>query len=308
MSDAPIQIALAEQVRTRWVECLQSFRSAKSSYSGAEYDRVFWQNPEDWPEFRSENKQSVANILFKPENHLKGALDQEADYPFVFAEYLDGVYNVCLKPCADFDWKCFDDADFSPFHKRQFDKLRPKFTDQRDHEAVWTVIGGDGDEEFCPNVAARIHRLNRVTPEALQGVAIHVDLTFDSLELQIVEANNVRRISLPQWGVLNYLSRVHPQLTAQRNRSSLYSLLKNSATYITDAEGNFADDIEPRELMMSVYVNRLQHLIPFMPESNLRLTGWFCCELLQQEVEKQITPRVRAIHFGYPYQTINYER
>lgn len=308
MRETSIQIALAEQVRTRWVECLQSFRSAKSSYSGAEYDRAFWQNPEDWPEFLAENKQSVANILFKPENQPEGTLAQEADYPYVFAEYLDGVYSVCLKPCADFDWKRFDDAEFSPFHKRQFDKLRPKFTDQRDREAVWAVIGGEGDKEFCPNVSARIHRLKRVTPEALQGVSIHADLTLDSLELQIAEAGNIRRISLPQWGVLSYLSRFHPQLTAERNRGSLYSLLKNSATYITDEEGNFADDIEPRELMLSVYVNRLQHLIPFMPECALRLTGWFCCELLQQEVDTQIKPRVRSIHFGYPYQTINYER
>ena len=264
MTDDNVQLALTENFRSRWQACLKALKSATRKFDESDYNRVFWQSPCDWPELAPEQN-TLADMLFQPKETPEHTQKNTGDYPCVFAEFLDGAFSVRSKPCADYPWKKFEDTAFVPFIKRNYDRERQKYTDHRDSEAIWILMGAGEDDDYLPRTSAAQYVYPRCHPIALAGVAIHADLTWDRLEIQMSTETGIRRLVLPDWGLWAFLQRTNPLLAETGNREKIQSLLSNiSQTIRVDEESTHT--LLPKDLQMDRYLNRLRHLSPHMPE------------------------------------------
>lgn len=302
MDDATY-LKLSTLLRERWEECVRSLDTADGTYGEADYDAVIWGNPHDWPETESSTQETLACILYQPQEQPKLPPPPPKEYPCVFLEYLDGAFSVKSNPGTG--WKNHEQESFVPFNERMFHKKRAVYADNLDQNAVWILVGDKTDEAYCPKVRAGLIRHERMTPDAMAGVVFHADLTWDALEFQFIMKDERRLIRLPEWGLRSYLQQVDPLFTGSEDLRNVHSLLTGKATRFRISEDK-QEEVTPNRLEIDVYINKLRHIIPRLPEKSMRLTGWFCSELLQDSIDRLFEGRCRAIEFGYPYRTMNF--
>lgn len=304
MMDETTLLSLSQQLRHCWEGALLSLAEADAAYTEASYNVHFWRSPHDWPRCDSAQQTTLGCMLFQPETQAALPLPPDVEYPRVFVEVLDGAFSVMANPGDA--WKRHDQECFVPFVSRVYQKNRSKYADQRESAAVWVLVGAEGDSEYCPKVCATVHQHNRMCNEALSGVAWHADLTWEALDIQFYMNCAKRRIRLPEWGVCRYFMQVNPLFADPENMGNVQNLLTGKTTRFRDKDGKLSI-VTPEELKVPAYINKLCHLLPFMPEQRIRLTGWFGSELMQEAVNQQLQGRCSAVDFGYPYKVMKYE-
>lgn len=303
MMDDATYVNLSSLLRKRRDVCVRSLISASREYGEADYNAAMWGNPHEWPETDSAAQDTLGCILYKPQAQPGLPPVPQVDYPCVFLEYLDGAFSVKSNP--GIGWKKHEHASFVPFNERIFHRKRGEYADFRERDAMWILVGDEANDAYSPKGGAVIIRCGRMTPDALAGVSLHADLTWNSLDIQFIMNGERKLIRLPEWGLKSYLQQVDSVFTDLEDLGNVQSMLTGKTTRFRISEDK-QEVLTPDKLKMEVYVNKLRHIIPRLAEGGLRLTGWFCSELLQELVERLFCERCESVEFGYPYQSMKF--
>lgn len=298
-------IELSRKLRERYGLCLEALKAAEAAFDSQGYDEVFWGAPDAWEEVTDARQLTIANLLYKP--GPPGATEEPATYtyPRVCASFLDGCYTVHGHAGEFADWVTLEHL--LPYQEKHYRRGQRGYASNMPEAARWILVGARKSQGHAPMRCAGTPRYEPRTP-CMDGVSLHVDLTWDALVLHISGADNeLCRLVLPQWGVKARLHALgNSDIASPENEPRIkHMLVKNQVIQLPGKDCPL--QVRPQDLRMAPYVNRLCHLLPYAPESELRLTGWFTGALLRAEAEAWLSPRYRKLVFGYPYDTWRYE-
>lgn len=294
-------------MRNRHSLCLNALENRFSVFDAQCYDEVFWGSPDDWDEVTMSTQHTIANILYRPGNCP--AIEEEVKsygYPCVFASFWDDFYTIKSYASGEFsDWETTEHL--TSYNENAYRTNLNKYTDNLPEKAHWIIVGGLKHRGHEPRKcgAPPIYKLR--TP-CLTGVAIHADLTWRNLEIHIHDTSRQCIISkkLPKWGIGNYLESLNDYFCKPVNECTLKQILAGNITQQLISEDGL-QTVHPDELQVSAYLKRLLHLLPYSPECNIRLTGWFSSDLVANVTTMLLKDRYRDLLFSYPYKTWQYE-
>lgn len=298
-------IELSRRLRERYGFCLDALKAADTAFDSQRYDEIFWGEPEDWDEVTDSRQVTIANLLHKP--GAPGATDEPAEcsYPRVCVSFLDDCYTVHGHAGEMADWVTL--AHLEPYQENHYRREQRGYAGNTPETARWILVGARKSQGHAPMRCAGTPRYEPRTP-CMDGVSVHADLTWDALVLHISGADAaLRRLELPQWGVKACLRRLENQdISSPENVACIKHMLARNLVIQIPGE-DCPQQVRPQDLRMDSYIRRLCHLLPYAPEAELRLTGWFTGALLRAEAEAWLSPRYRKLVFGYPYDTWRYE-
>lgn len=297
-------VELSGKLRARYGLCLDELR--ETGVDCAKYDNVFWGAPSDWEETTDACQYTLANLLFTLGSPDELTPPEECEYPRVFASFLDGCYTVFGHAGALTDWKEYKKLE--AFQENEYRIKLSGYAGNSPESARWILVGASNAKgHLPPRFGGKPRVIKRSTP-CLDGVSLHVDLTWDALSLHIRSADGtLRSLVLHWWGLGVYLKSIAEDFVRIENAKDIKEKLLAKKMAISIPGEVHPRGVQPSELMLDAYVNRLRHLLPYSPESDIRLTGWFAGKLLQEEVEAQLGHRYANITFGYPYKNWKYE-
>ncbi len=298
-------LELSRRLRERYGFCLDALKAADTAFDSQRYDEIFWGEPKDWDEVTDSRQVTIANLLHKP--GAPGATDEPAEcsYPRVCVSFLDGCYTVYGHAGELADWVTLEHL--LPYQENHYRREQRGYAGNTPETARWILVGARKSQGHAPMRCAGTPRYEPRTP-CMDGVSLHADLTWDALVLHICgEDHTLHRLELPRWGVKACLHALgNADIASPENESRIkHMLVKNQVIQLPGEDCPL--QVRPQDLRMAPYVNRLCHLLPYAPEAELRLTGWFTGALLRAEAEAWLSLRYRKLLFGYPYDAWRYE-